>query len=189
MKKYFVILISVFILVSCLNTKTQSHEKVSVSLLQMLDSLGLQKEDLNIQIDKSDYTLSILSNTEVVKKYSVVFGTNPVDDKLMEGDRCTPEGRFKVRDHYQHQSWSKFIWIDYPTQDSWTKHNQAKANNTIPSNASIGGEIGIHGVPDGKSYLIEDKINWTLGCIALTNEDINEIYKVVYKGMNIEIVK
>lgn len=164
-------------------------ENSSISLSKLVDSLKLKKEDLRILIDKSEYKLSILIDSKIIKEYPVVFGTNPIDDKLMEGDRSTPEGHFQIRDFYPHKSWSKFIWIDYPTKDSWIKHNKAKSESRIPNDATIGGEIGIHGVPNGKSGLIAEQVNWTWGCISLTNKDIEDLYKIVYKNMKIEIVK
>ncbi|QLG46891.1 L,D-transpeptidase family protein [Costertonia aggregata] len=172
------------------NERTFPESKtLEPSILLLLDSLQLKKEDISIHIDKSDYRLYAMADTVIVKTYPVVFGTNPVDDKLMQGDRSTPEGGFSVRAFYPHTTWSKFIWIDYPTTESWEKHNKAKAENKIPKDAKIGGEIGIHGVPKGHSNLIKQKQNWTWGCISLTNKDVNDLYTVVYRGMPITITK
>jgi len=147
----------------------------------------VNEDSISILIEKSDYKLTILYNNKRIKSYPVVFGSNPIDDKLRQGDCCTPEGLYKVRDHYPHKSWSKFIWIDYPTAASWEKHNSAKANGVISQNSSIGGEIGIHGVPCGCDNLIDEKYNWTLGCISLKNVDVNEIYIIIKNGTEIEI--
>jgi murein L,D-transpeptidase YafK len=158
-----------------------------ISLDKILNSKNIDPESLSISIDKSDYQLTILSGDKKVKTYPVVFGGNPVDDKLMQGDKCTPEGDFKIRAFYPHKSWSKFVWIDYPNEQSWKKHNKARESGLIPKEAKIGGEIGIHGVPEGYDYAIERKMNWTLGCISMTNKDINEIYPYVFEGMNVRI--
>ncbi len=210
MKKFIISILTVLFLISCkpnspdnssesnlANTPvsfsqlddSNNYKNTSVPISHLVDSLNFKKEDLSILIDKSDYKLSIVANSNIIKEYPVVFGTNPIDDKLMEGDRSTPEGHFRIRDFYPHKSWSKFIWIDYPTKDSWEKHNKAKSENRIPNDATIGGEIGIHGVPKGKSKLIEGKVNWTWGCISLTNKDVEDLYKIVSKNMEIEIVK
>lgn len=146
-------------------------------------------QDISILIDKSDYQLNVLVKDSIIKNYHVVFGGNQTDDKLRQGDSCTPEGRFKIRSKYPHKSWSKFIWVDYPNENSWAKHNAAKANKTIPTNSKIGGEIGIHGVPVGFDYLVTDTINWTAGCISLSTKDINEIYPYFHKGIWVEIRK
>ena len=160
----------------------------SLPVVRIVDSLSINKEELRIYIDKSEYLLQVRNGKKILKEYPVVLGGNPIDDKLRQGDSCTPEGVFKVRDYYPHKSWSKFIWIDYPNENSWRKHNKAKEENRIPENCKIGGEIGIHGVPKGKSYIVDNGINWTHGCISLRNEDVNDLYTIVFKGMEIEIV-
>ena len=126
-------------------------------------------------------------DSQVIKQYPVVLGENPVDDKRMQGDHCTPEGQFKVRTKYPHQSWEKFIWIDYPNDASMKKFNAAKASGDIPEDASIGGEIGIHGVPGNSDEIISLGINWTLGCISLKNEDINDFYPYIKEGSLVHI--
>ena len=144
---------------------------------------------VSLKIDKSEYTLTLLYDDKAIKEYPVVFGFNALDDKRKEGDGCTPEGIFHIRSKYHHKSWSRFMWIDYPTADSWKKHKASKASGEIESTASIGGEIGIHGVPEGLDGMIQDKDNWTLGCISLRNCDVNEIYDVIGEGAEVEIVK
>ena len=156
-------------------------------LSSLIDSLELSIPELYIHIDKSDFILSIMADSQVVKQYPIVLGGNPVDDKKMQGDQCTPEGKFSVRTKYPHRSWEKFIWIDYPNDDSWKKFNAAKASGNIPEDASIGGEIGIHGVPGDADEIIAMGINWTLGCISLKNEDINDFYPYIIKGSLVHI--
>ena len=74
----------------------------NISLTDLVDSLHVSKNDAKILVSKSDYTLSVVAHGEVVKTYPIVLGTNPVDDKLREGDCCTPEGKFKIRAKYPH---------------------------------------------------------------------------------------
>jgi murein L,D-transpeptidase YafK len=143
---------------------------------------------LSLLVEKSAYRLTVMADRKRQKAYPVVFGQNPVDDKLRSGDLCTPLGRFRLRAAYPHPHWSRFLWLDYPTADSWTKHKRAKAAGTIRANDQIGGEIGIHGVPEGQDDLIDRRENWTLGCISLKNRDVQEIFQAVKKGTVIEIV-
>ncbi len=159
------------------------------TLKQYLEQHAIDQTELSILIDKSDYTLSVLHNGTAIKTFDVVFGGNPADDKRMEGDGCTPEGLFRIRNLYPHKKWSKFMWIDYPTAASWQKFEASKAAEEIPAEATIGGEIGIHGVPNGSDALISTKTNWTLGCISLTNADVNDLYEVSFQGMKVEIRK
>lgn len=143
----------------------------------------------SILIEKSKGTLTLYYDRQPIKSYPVVFGGNPTGDKLREGDLKTPEGIFKVRDLYPHSSWSKFIWLDYPNANSWHKHLEAKQQGVIPISATIGGEIGIHGVPPGRDDLIDSKNNWTLGCISLKNKDVDELYHAIQTGTTVEIMK
>ncbi|UII31761.1 L,D-transpeptidase [Fulvivirga ulvae] len=186
--KLVVFLLVVFL--QCSSTiRYDNYLNYTVRLDQLIDSLKIKKKDLKILIDKSEYKLTLYTDDVKVKEYPVVFGGDPVEDKLREGDERTPEGVFSVRGFYPHKSWSKFIWIDYPTRESWRKHEEAKAEGRIPETAKIGGEIGIHGVPSGYDNAIDYKTNWTLGCISLKNNDVNEIYRYVYDGMPVTIVK
>ncbi len=147
----------------------------------------LDKTKVSILVEKSKYRLTVYYDRQPIKSYSVVFGGNPVDDKLKEGDKSTPEGVFKIKDFYPHASWSKFLWLDYPNKYSWRKHFQAKLNGKINWHDRVGSEIGIHGTPDNS--LIDKKLNWTLGCVSLKNEDINELYQLVQKGTQVEIIR
>lgn len=181
-------LLLLLLLIACGDNKQRTTTAEGPSDLKLhIDSLGIDRTTLEIQIDKSDRTLAITHKDTVIKTYRMVLGHNPVDDKRMEGDMSTPEGTFKVRDHYPHKRWSKFIWIDYPTEASWVKHNRSKEIGEIPEDATIGGEIGIHGVPEGSEYLIAEGVDWTAGCISLSNQDIDELYTVVSIGMGITI--
>lgn len=157
------------------------------SLQDIVKELNPPKSELKIVIDKSDYTLSVYHKQSKLITYPCVFGFNAVDDKSREGDGCTPEGTFKIRSMYSHKSWSYFIWIDYPNQSSWEKFRKRKSEGKIPKDATIGGEVGIHGVPDGMDDLIDQKSNWTLGCISLKTADITDLYKSIGKTTTIEI--
>lgn len=196
-KTTFLFLIALIVLGFVLNKWQGSNPTLSKRLAVMfpkkstkpLNEIIPKGTKVSILIDKSDYQLQVYAADTLVKTYPVVFGGNPIDDKLREGDQCTPEGTFKMKSKYPHKSWSKFIWINYPTADSWRKHKQAKADGIIPQNARIGGEIGIHGVPKGTDVMIKTGVNWTLGCISLTNADVNEIYPFITGKTNISIQK
>ena len=186
---YFKIVICLLIIVSSCQASEKKYKNYHLEIAEVIDTLNLDAAKVSILIDKSDYKLTVLIDTVIVKEYPVVFGGNPVDDKLMQGDKCTPEGEFNMKSKYPHKKWSKFIWIDYPNADSWHKHNVAKQEGKIPDNANIGGEIGIHGVPAGMNELIDLRINWTLGCISMKNKDIDELYPYILQSTNITIRK
>ncbi|HLP74556.1 MAG TPA: L,D-transpeptidase [Bacteroidales bacterium] len=156
-----------------------------------LDSLipDVGRGNLYIKITKSKYRLAICIADEVIKEYPAVFGGNPVDDKLVQGDRCTPEGNFKVLAKYPHRNWSRFILIDYPNAESMVKFREAKRSGKIPPDATPGGSVGIHGVTSGFDYVIDGRENWTLGCISLKRKDVEEIYDHIRIGTAIKVVR
>ena len=157
------------------------------SIKEITGADTLETARTSILIEKSEYRLTLYLDTTAIKQYPCVFGFNPVDDKRMEGDGCTPEGHFKLRSIYPHDKWSRFMWVDYPTEESYEKHNASKASGEIPQSATIGGEIGIHGVPSGLGPMIDIQDNWTLGCISLKNPDVEELYDNVQVGTPVEI--
>ena len=160
------------------------------SLTQLLGEPDkLDKSRISILVEKSKYRLTVYSDKKPIKSYPVVFGGNPTGDKLKEGDSRTPEGIFRIKDMYPHETWSKFLWLDYPTKQSWRKHIKAKQNGTIGWGDSVGSEVGIHGVPANSENTIKNKSNWTLGCVSLENKDVDELYGFVHKGTEVEILK
>lgn len=164
------------------NVLTDVKRTNDKSLKAIIDSLKIDVKTIYFEIDKSDYRLSVKSGAVTLKDYSVVFGPDPVNDKLKQGDGCTPEGWFIIQSRYPHKSWKKFMWLNYPTEDSWKKHNEAIEKKVIKKNDGIGGEIGIHGVPEGTDAMIGLRQNWTAGCISLRNVDVEEIYAIVKPG-------
>ena len=141
-----------------------------------------------VRIEKSKYRLTLVYRGRPVRAYPVVFGRNPVDDKLREGDGCTPEGVFHVVRLYPHRLWRRFLLLDYPTADTWRKHREVERRHRIRTGAALGGAIGIHGVPEGKDAWIADRRNWTLGCISMRNADVEQVYAVCRKGTVVTIV-
>ncbi len=188
MKILFQSIIILLIVVSGI-TPPEDYHNPERELQSILKEYPADSGDLSIIIDKSGYRLSVKYDTVVLKEYPVVFGRNSVGDKLRQGDKCTPEGTFFMKDKYPHSKWSKFIWLNYPTDESWRKHNLAIQQGKIPANSKIGGEIGIHGVPADMDYLIDLRYNWTEGCISMKNKDIEEIYRCISKSTPIIIQK
>src|SRR5690606_14388487 len=122
-----------------------------------------------------------------IRQYRAVFGPEPQKDKMMEGDRCTPEGWFKIVAKRDHKNWQKFILLDYPTQRSRELFKQRKAKGLIPSNASIGGSIGIHGTFLSGVKMIDWGMGWTDGCVAMKPADIEDFYRFVFPGTRVYV--
>jgi murein L,D-transpeptidase YafK len=172
-----------------ISNTTPIPTSTATSLKDILKEKNIRPQDLHIEVSKKQYTLKVLCGKTIIKSYPVVLGPNPVDDKRMEGDGCTPEGSFRIQSMYPHNKWSKFMWLNYPTNESYRKHHQAKKEGEIPSNARIGGEVGIHGVKKGQDFLIKMGVNWTKGCISLQNDHIDELYDVIPANTEVIIYK
>lgn len=166
----------------------QKNFNYDKSLREILPKDQTNLTNIWIQVLKSQRQLIVYYQNRPVKSYPIVLGKNPVGDKQKQGDYKTPEGVFQVHDLYPHPEWSKFIWINYPTRISWRQYWRAKLAGDINWHDGIGGEIGIHGVPAGQDYLIDKQNDWTWGCIALKNKDVDELYEYLQKGTVINIL-
>ncbi|MBL8003267.1 MAG: L,D-transpeptidase family protein [Flavobacteriales bacterium] len=160
-----------------------------VPLARLLDSLAIPADRVHFRVDKSERKFRVEARLggegakdTVLVTYPCVLGESPEGDKFMQGDRRTPEGTFTFRSKRVHDRWHKFIWIDYPNAESWRRYRERVAQGHIPPGKDIGGEIGIHGVPEGMDAWIVEGVDWTWGCIALKNADVDEIYPYIRPG-------
>lgn len=142
-----------------------------------------------IIVDKSDYELRVYDDEGWYATYPAVFGNKSLGDKMMEGDRNTPEGTFKIIRKKPHEKWHKMAVLDYPNKESWQKFNQRKAEGLIPKSAHIGGGIAIHGTWPNDNIVVDDYTNWTEGCISIKNEDLDELFSYLPVGTKVYIQK
>lgn len=171
----------VFVLVVCLCAAalTACGQGERLSLRKLLDSLQIPAQQVEVLIDKSERLLSVRAGARTLRSYPVVFGDTSLEAKLRQGDYLTPEGNYRMISKYPHRSWTKFVWINYPNAEDRKRFAEAKKSGLIPKNAEIGGEIGIHGVPEGMDHFIDEVRHWTLGCISLKTKDINDLYPIL----------
>jgi murein L,D-transpeptidase YafK len=142
-----------------------------------------------IVIDKRKYELSVYDSQGWYATYPVVFGNNSLDDKKMEGDRNTPEGVFHINSKRVHDKWYRFMGLDYPTRESLEKFSRRKQRGEVPSWASPGGSIGIHGTWPGEDFVVDRYKNWTMGCISMKRNDVQDLYSYVPVGTPVTIKK
>lgn len=131
---------------------------------------------------KSKNELLVYQGNQLLKTYSISLGFNPVGHKLIEGDGKTPEGIYYITDKNPYSKFYKNLGISYPNA---TDKKKAESQHKSP-----GGNIKIHGL--GKFALagkFHRWINWTAGCIALTNHEMDELFNCVAVGTPIEIKK
>ena len=140
-----------------------------------------------IVIDKSDYELQIFDEEGWYATYPVVFGSKDLNDKMIEGDRKTPEGNFRIASKRPHEKWDKMLLLNYPTQADIDKFNQRKARGIIPASAKIGGGIGIHGTWPRDEMAVDRYQNWTNGCISMKRDQVDEVYSLIPVGTSVTI--
>ena len=134
-----------------------------------------------IVIVKSTRTLNLLSGDKILKTYKVALGTVPVGPKRTEGDHRTPEGSYTIDAKNPQSQFHLSLHISYP---SAADRQRAASLGTKP-----GGAIMIHGLAKPFAYLgpLHRQTDWTDGCIAVTNAEIEEIWKLVPVGTRVEI--
>lgn len=153
---------------------------LTIALLFPTMAFGMQKADF-VLVVKSRSELYLKKNGEIIKKYEVVFGTNPKGHKQKEGDKRTPEGLYVLDYKKEDSLFYKSIHISYP--------NEVDKKHAAKLGVDPGGFIMIHGQRNGFESLtsVIQSFNWTDGCIAVSNGDMDEIWQAVDVGTPIEI--
>lgn len=159
-----------------------------------------------IIIIKSKRLLMVKQGSQVIKEYSVALGQGGPGDKRVAGDKRTPEGEYKVVDFRPSDKFHYFIQLNYPSRRdamagfksgliSWEElvriyRAHQKKSGIPPQQTPLGGFIGIHGIgkETRKKLAIHRYFNWTQGCIALTNAEIDELRQFIQRGTQIIIL-
>ena len=140
----------------------------------------LQAAD-KVLVVKSEHRLYLLRGGQPFKSYRVVFGLNPTGHKEREGDYRTPEGSYLLDGRNSQSDYFLSIHVSYPNEQDM---DHARRNRWKP-----GGSIMIHGLPNvpRKSAEYYHTADWTDGCIALTNDDMLEVWLLTHANTPIEI--
>lgn len=141
---------------------------------------NLNKID-GIKVVKHERQLYLLSNGSIVSHYPVVLGTNPIGHKQREGDGRTPEGSYVLDRKNKSSQFYRSIHLSYPNAQDIKYANE---NHVQP-----GSDIMLHGQRNGFGWLssIMQRFDWTAGCIALSNEDLDKIWVQINEGTPIII--
>lgn len=142
---------------------------------------ALEKKADRVVIVKSSRTMMLMSNGKVLKTYKVALSAPSIGGKERLGDDKTPEGLYTVDWKNAQSKFHLALHVSYP--------NVADKERAKKLRVNPGGEIEIHGLGAGFGYLgaLHRQVDWTAGCIAVTNEEIDEIWKLVAVGTPIEI--
>ncbi|HET7585364.1 MAG TPA: L,D-transpeptidase family protein [Gemmatimonadaceae bacterium] len=134
-----------------------------------------------VVIDKSDHLMTLYAGGQPVRRYRVALGFEPEGDKLQRGDGRTPEGVYRIDWANPDSRYHLSLHISYP--------DRADVKAARMRGVSPGGDIMIHGLPNGLGDIgaAHLQTDWTDGCIAVTNEEMDEIWRTVPVGTVVEI--
>lgn len=140
-------------------------------------------QDYSIIVDKFSRKVIVYLNGEVHVTYSAELGKNWVGDKRVRGDKATPEGMYKISKMFRSDStkYYKALLLNYPNDEDTAIFTEAIRKGSLPRSAKIGGMIEIHG-NGGKGS------DWTAGCIALKDKEMDSLFKIVKIGTPVTIV-
>ena len=135
-----------------------------------------------ILVEKQKHKMTVYSQNIPLKTYDISLGFNPLGHKEKKGDGKTPEGIYKIINKNPKNGYHLSLRVSYP--------NEKDKKNAAKKGLSPGGDIMVHGIKNGFGWIkkLHTYKDWTLGCIAVTNSEIEEIYPSVVIGAKIEIV-
>jgi|SRR5271168_1441313 len=139
----------------------------------------------SVTIFKKRHQLLVYYKGHLFKTYHAVFGRSfEPGTKLWEGDRRTPEGVYTIIGKHPSRRWEWFLTLNYPNDLDRRRYEQLRDGGVVPVEdgrpVGVGGRIGIHG--SDEPILNRGNVNWTTGCISVTDQDIDELYKLLPTG-------
>jgi murein L,D-transpeptidase YafK len=135
----------------------------------------------SIVVDKSQHSMSLLRDGAVLRTYRVALGRGGPEPKSQEGDARTPQGAYRIDSRNPRSSFHRALHVSYP---SATDVAAARARGV-----SAGSDVMIHGIRNGLGWLgrLHRMMDWTAGCIAVTDREMDEVWRVVPDGTPIII--
>jgi murein L,D-transpeptidase YafK len=134
-----------------------------------------------VLVEKGARRLTLLNKGAILKSYPVALGREPIGAKEEEGDQRTPEGLYRIDFHKRDSDYHLALHVSYP--------EQRDIERAAARGVSAGSDIMIHGLPNGRGWIgrFHRRSDWTAGCVAVTDFEIEEIYRAVPDGTSIEI--
>jgi murein L,D-transpeptidase YafK len=135
----------------------------------------------SIVVHKRQKTMLLLRDGNIVKAYRIALGKDPVGHKVKEGDKKTPEGTYYIESRKADSKYYKALKISYPNE---TDRQRASEMGVLP-----GGLIMIHGLPQDLESVgrLHRLLDWTDGCIAVTNQEMDQLWDLVPVGVPVII--
>ncbi|WP_438011023.1 L,D-transpeptidase family protein [Sorangium sp. So ce321] len=147
---------------------------------------GASPRVTEIRIDKSEHTLDLVADGTIVRSYRVALGPGGAGPKLYEGDRRTPVGTYRVAGRIK-GLFHQFLVVSYPNEEDRRRFAELRRRGEVPPGRGVGHGIGIHGVGDAQHAGVHKDTDWTLGCIALDDDEIDEVARRTPDGAKIVI--
>ncbi|MGZ3772361.1 MAG: L,D-transpeptidase family protein [Pseudobdellovibrionaceae bacterium] len=141
-----------------------------------------------IIVSKAFKKLYLFKGDILLRAYDIALGGAPYGPKLFEGDNKTPEGKYIIDFKKEDSGYHRALHISYP--NSMDIENTKKYSKAHGLNLSPGGAVMIHGFPNGREAQFEEMhplVNWTNGCIAVNNEEIEDLFELVPEKTEIDI--
>lgn len=134
-----------------------------------------------VLVEKGKRTLSLMRDGQVLRTYPVSLGRHPQGHKAREGDGRTPEGRYVIDFRNARSGFYRALRVSYP--------DAADRQHAAALNVPPGGDIMIHGIRNGLGWLgpLHRLVDWTDGCVALTNAEMADVWEAVPQGTPVEI--
>lgn len=165
---------------------------------------GVAGEAYEIEISKTDRQLRVIAGDRAIRAFHIAAGKNTRGGKRKLGDSRTPVGTYRIVDFKHDSKFHFFMQLNYPNAlDAWHGYRDQvidgleyrqiitaiRNNHLPPQHTGMGGYIGIHGLGEvtGEKLEIHAGLNWTEGCIALKNDEINELRRYVSLGTRVVI--
>ena len=154
---------------------------LSLSLVAVSTVMGKPLRADKILIEKSKRRLTLLWRESPVKSYRVALGGAPVGKKQCAGDQRTPEGLYSITSRNAQSAYHRSLRVSYPNAEDLANARRLRCRP--------GGDIMIHGITNGYGWIgaLHAEKDWTLGCIAVTDQEIEEIWDAVPNGTAVEI--
>lgn len=173
--------VSLLPLVGCESSSWYRHKRANPQeISRRLPQPAVKQIDRAV-IEKEKHMLTIYAGNQVIASYRIALGREPTGAKNCEGDYRTPEGRYKIVAQNPNSRFYRSLLLDYPNANDIAVARQR--------NCKPGGNVAIHGLQNGFEWVgrTHRDVDWTNGCVAVTNQEMDRLWKLMPVGTSVEI--
>ena len=161
------------------------NQAIKIGILVILFALAVrctqQQKATRVLVLKREHKMELFAGESVIKTYAVAIGRGGLAPKQKQGDHLTPEGSYQIDRRNKSSRFYRALHVSYPSE---ADRERARKDGVDP-----GGDIMIHGIRNGLGWLgsMHRMVDWTDGCIAVTDSEMDEIWDLVPDGTPVEI--